>query len=529
MTRIALPADYAHQTIEQSYIFEAWQPADSTWIYSSPAVRDATNTWNGNATLSIPYHATPNQSKADWKPLTSGPTCSDIMQFWFRNSTDHALAVDILIDTTGTFGSFSTCSFQLPPTGGNWKKMIFNPIGHQNPSALYNTNPPSKGGTFKQVQQMRFRQSTVITPNGWASGDSVNIGGLSFQTTPQRPKAILTFDDAKDSVGNNYSWLTDRELLGVVPAYASAVGNSGYATWAQLDAMYAAGFDICNHSNNEFFGFVSTHTPTVSNAQYSGGYLVLTLATPHVLQVGQYVNISGLSPSGYNGNKPIAAVGANTLSFSSSDLGSPTGTATVILNFSGYGMCCFSATEVEDSIKACDTALAARGYSAARRQHYVHPQGWWHDAVHTALVNTGMLTARGTQPDNVSVFDRDAYHHWPQDPEAATVENVWDYLGDDSLTMRERDGVLYYGGTIDVEASQTLSNIYQRIDDAIKYKRMCVTLTHALGTGDSAHHQAWLDYLVTKRDQGLIDIVTVSEWYAGLTGARVNTSGRIAS
>ena len=528
MSRAAFTTDYAHPVSTQQYVFEAWQPADSTWVYNSPAVRDATETWNGNATLKIPYHATVNTSRADWKPLTGGPKCSDIMSFWFKNNTGKTLLFEILLDTSGTFASYASIYLWLPHTGSDWKKMIFNPLGHTNKAALYNTNPPASGGTFKQIQIVRMRQSTLQTGN-WASGDYVHIGGLSFGNSPQRPKAILTFDDGINSIYANSSWLTDRGFRGTCYVYPSAIGNSGYMTWAQLDELYDLGWDICNHSNIEFLAYEDSNSATSTAAVYSGGEVTLTLTSAPNMGPGQAVYVTGLTPNDYNGTKIIASVSGNDLSYANTDAGAISGTASVAPNWTGYGLFSFTPEEILASIQACDSALAARGYTENRRRHYADPQGWRNNDVLTALAAVGIKSARSTQPDNVTIAERDAYHHWPQVDNGGFLDEVWELLNGNALYHKEHSGVYCYGGVSSVEPTQTLSHIYQRIDDAIKYKRMFSALTHSLGPGDSAHHQAWLDYLVTKRDQGLIDVVTVSEWYAGLSGRRVDTDGRILS
>ena len=506
--------------LQQQYVFEAWQPADSTWVYSSPAVRDTTETWDGNATLKIPYHATVNMSRADWKPLTGGPTCSDTMAFWFKNSTGKSLLFEILLDTSGTFASYASIYLWLPHTGSAWEKMIFNPLGHSNKAALYNTNPPALGGTFKQIQIVRMRQATLQTGN-WASGDYVHIGGLSFGNSPQRPKAVITFDDGIDSIYTNRAWLSDRGIKGTCYVYPSAIGTPGYMTWAQLDELYALGWDICNHADHEFFAFADAGSAQSTAESYAAGEVTLTLdSTPNPSLVGKTVYVTGLTPNGYNGTKVVSATSGDDLKYTNGDYGAVSGTATVYAVWTSNGMQNYSASEILSSIQSADSALAARGYSTARRKHYADPQGWRNNDVLAALTAVGIQSARGTEPNYVSIAERDSYHAWPQVDNSGFLDEVWTYLNGDALYHKEHDGVFCLGGVSSVEATQTLSHIYQRIDDAIEYRRAFISLTHSLDTGDSVHHQAWLDYLVAKQQAGLIDIVTISEYYSYLQGSQ---------
>ena len=65
------------------------------------------------------------------------------------------------------------------------------------------------------------------------------------------------------------------------------------------------------------YGTTASRTMMTSNASWSGGAVTITTVNNHGLVVGQYVNISGIRPAGYNGTYQIVSIpGAQTFTVS---------------------------------------------------------------------------------------------------------------------------------------------------------------------------------------------------------------------
>jgi len=65
-----------------------------------------------------------------------------------------------------------------------------------------------------------------------------------------RPKAIIAFDDACDSIVNAKQIMDENGQVGTVFVIPSYVGSCGYLTLSQLQMFYEAGWDVSNHGYN---------------------------------------------------------------------------------------------------------------------------------------------------------------------------------------------------------------------------------------------------------------------------------------
>jgi peptidoglycan/xylan/chitin deacetylase (PgdA/CDA1 family) len=150
--------------------------------------------------------------------------------------------------------------------------------------------------------------------------------------------------------------------------------------------------------------------------------------------------------------------------------------------------------QIIEEVNACDLFLLSNGFTKARK-HFAYPTGAFTLDVHPTLFkNLGFLTARSIQGTLLNTqFNTENLHY------------LW------------AKGV---GSTV------TAANITDKIDEAIKNGQMFGTYIHQLGTPetsyiwDPAKLKTVIDHIVTKRNQGLLDVVTVSEWYNGLKGSR---------
>lgn len=153
---------------------------------------------------------------------------------------------------------------------------------------------------------------------------------------------------------------------------------------------------------------------------------------------------------------------------------------------------------------------ANKAYIAANlpgsEQHYIYPGGSvLEDTSFSALTAAGMVTGRMT--DQVYEHSAKGYGNL----KAMAAQPMSDAAGLSVLTGYV-DDVIRCGLTLELYGHKIVSSIVDANNEILE-----------------SDFQSLVDYIALKRDQGLIDVVTVSEWYAGLSGRRVDTDGRISS
>lgn len=95
---------------------------------------------------------------------------------------------------------------------------------------------------------------TIVANKGPIYIDSLLFGG------PSKPKVLVMFDDGQsdifqvnDSVFGSgksaFDYMRDKKIKATEYIVPNVVGNSGYLTLAQIQALYNAGWDIANHTN----------------------------------------------------------------------------------------------------------------------------------------------------------------------------------------------------------------------------------------------------------------------------------------
>lgn len=318
--------------------------------------------------------------------------------------------------------------------------------------------------------------------------------------------------------------------MSTVPIYPSKIGAATYMTWDQIDDLYSLGWDIANHSNNEEFLFVGeTYGINTSDANIThDGVSTVTLEILegiHNIKTGHIITIGS---GNYAGNQIVTSVSGQFVTYSKSYIGAPSpSVVSVSANSNSNGMQAFTKQQCIDSISACTDELNSRGYTRAS-MHFAHPLGWQHEDLLSALQETGIKSARLTMPSSQTVFT-DSFC-WPGHDNGNLLNQTFAFMQQASVGGLDLgSNPLVYGGVINCDPPTPTAEIIRSIDNSIANGMPIVCLAHTLGTGDKAHHDVWLDYLVSLLDQGLADTVTVSEWFSGITGLRIDAAGRIAA
>ena len=91
------------------------------------------------------------------------------------------------------------------------------------------------------------------------------------------------------------------------------------------------------YNGTDWFTIATTETAqTISTITHVGAVATLTTASPHGLETGNYVTISGASPSEYNGSFVITKTGASTFTYTMAS--TPATNATVVGSYTVLGI-----------------------------------------------------------------------------------------------------------------------------------------------------------------------------------------------
>jgi len=143
--------------------------------------------------------------------------------------------------------------------------------------------------------------------------------------------------------------------------------------------------------------------------------------------------------------------------------------------------------------------LTTNGFTRAS-DHYAYPLGGYNDTAIAAVSNTGFKTARTTLPRQV---------------QSDEIDNA--------LLLTSRP----------IISTTTLAVAKSYIDDATAYGGTMRIFFHKLVASPSAEtewaisdFQALMDYILARKNEGILDVVTISEWYNGMTGRKQLVTAR---
>jgi len=181
--------------------------------------------------------------------------------------------------------------------------------------------------------------------------------------------------------------LPEYNIKPIVYCIATQIGQPGYATLADMQKVYAAGWDIGVH------GTTALVNPIASIA-WAAGTATVTTVFAHGYSNGDTIPLSGCDPYVLNGSKVIAGAAGSTFTFTT---GVPGGTGSSLGNMSipwkaGSGNAnATTAAAIQAEIAALRSAGVTRGLS-----HYAFPNGAWSRARVTELEGLGFRTFRTT-------------------------------------------------------------------------------------------------------------------------------------
>lgn len=262
------------------------------------------------------------------------------------------------------------------------------------------------------------------------------------------------------------------------------------ATWGRFTHVQIRLFDM---------GYSSTiYVDDLMVGQYSRPKVVISFDDTyddHYTEAYAYMRTLGLKGTCYINSSFVGRVGRLTeaqmqeLYDAGWDLSNHTDTHTDLTQLSLAGQ--------EAEIARCRNYLINKGWTRRNAHlHFAYPFGFYNQDSLTALENTGMLTARTTWESRQSNALDEKFLLYAQLPDTNRPSPAG--------LMRLLDLVVQSGGLYEVSY------------------HMIVTTPPQVSTQiPQAEFREVVDYIARLQQQGVLDVVTKSEWYEGLSGAQL--------
>jgi len=308
-----------------------------------------------------------------------------------------------------------------------------------------------------------------------------------------RPKVMITFDDSMDGqINYAYPSLSAAGFKATIFSSPSDVGSAGRLTESDYRTLYDAGWDFGLQQYNDSEDILVNYTG--SSGLTSDGLGTATWSNvsgiAHGLNTGDAVTITGAMNPAFNGTFTITKTGASTFTYSivgtplSPDPGQPS---------------CRRLTDeqIKDTFQSSKDYLVARGLTRGN-EFIAYSNGVTDARVEDLLNNLGYKMARTTRTNAQAGLDPRS-----SDPKAL---------------MRMS------GQTMDQQTATTVLGV---VDDAIKRGRSVMLYGHDIDpiaaslTITESEWNAIVAGLRLRSLHGLVDVVTISEFYNSLTGFRL--------
>lgn len=360
-------------------------------------------------------------------------------------------------------------------------------------TALMNTDAWTRVGTISDwsaIGKIEFRFGIHAS----AQNIPANIFVRKIWKGKNRTKVMLTFDDSMDGQ-INYA-LPSLEAAGfkaTIFATPYIVGNAGRLTEANYQTLYDAGWDMGLQQYNDSADIPVNYVSS-SGLTNTGGLATWNNVSgiAHLLNTGDTINIIGCMDPNLNGNFTITKTGDSTFTFPIS--------GTPISPDPGSGSCRrLTKAQIIESFESTRAWLRARGWTRGN-EFVAYSNGVVDTFVESIMEEMGILMGRTVRSNaQVGIDPRSS------DPKALLrmtgrgmdQQTATTILGDvDAAILRGRS-VMFYGHDIDpTPASLTITK---------------------------SEWDLIVAGLVKRSREGLIDVVTCSEFYRQLNSGRVLT------
>jgi hypothetical protein len=403
-------------------------------------------------------------------------------------STSDRFALDVGFDGADTNCFFSVW-FLFDAAGyTNYAKKDIAPLSGDKPGRYTVSNPKSDfavTGTanWAAVQRIEIRLYRQVV----AGVNTAYVYGL-WSHVAARPKLLLTFDDATASLyAIGFPIMRAAGMRGTVYANGNSTvyGGGFYMTLAQLTEMHAAGWDVGSHTYSHAYmaKMITSYTRVGTTA-------TMVFAEDHGYSAGNEITIAGCDSAEYNGARTVATVpDAKTITFATAGVEADTTARGFPYIAGGVAL-----GKIRSEMRLNRDWLTTHGFIRAR-EHIAWPYGAWSaEAVGVWRDEFGGKTARTMGATNITRME---------------VPGTFNGIGAPFF--------LPGGG---LGPSTTAASMLFEVDRAITNQTPTFMLGHGMASSNPAstqmltsEFQALITGIAARRDAGLIDVVTISEWF----------------
>jgi hypothetical protein len=370
-------------------------------------------------------------------------------------------------------------------------------------------------GSIKSIDEITAIKLVI---NSGTSGGAISLSDLCYGRRT-KPQIVVQFDDNwAEQYSEAFSYMGGKGLKGTVFAIQNRVGTAGYTTLAQLQEMYAAGWDIGNHTLDHagFNHSSSGDTDDVATAQQptddftlDGGlassgsvaltdpcYIVVTPATSN--EVGKSVTITGTDEND-DAQTDTVWLGGTRYVYTSVPFKTVTA-ASISEAAEGNIQIGISHTyqETYDSLKSCRDYLVSNGMPRAAK-YVAFPYGETNPFVDQAMSALGLKTGRLAAGGEFSGLVM---------PTAFGLPNPFAFPG--------------YIAPQQAASSEMIDVVAQAIATGASV-HLCNHQIDATGSTTiavkTADFEALIDYIAGKVTAGVCDAPTISEWFTAMPKA----------
>lgn len=351
----------------------------------------------------------------------------------------------------------------------------------QRRSAATTVGSPS----WSNIRRIEIR----IVSDTWPSGHRLRLYSV-LANFRARPKIVISFDDNSADVWNTaYSLMQPRGIPGTNFINSNSVGTSGKMTRDQLQTTYDAGWDICNHTADH----ISATFPIGAQITQTGG---VATATPDAnvwlptFSPGDVVQIDGVDPFQYCGQKVVTGIGAGTIQFAcDASLPSSIGQQTLTPLIVG-GAASNWYDRWQSSVQQCQDFILSNRWTRGA-QHFAYTYGNYNSDVIARLRSMGFVSGRATGGRAHGPFTN-------------------------CLTMGSPNMDFFNTPVFGIGPGTTGAQILTAVDRAIEFGASIHIYGHNIGTGGDItvpEFTNFIDGLTARIRAGLIDAMSVSDWY----------------
>lgn len=285
------------------------------------------------------------------------------------------------------------------------------------------------------------------------------------------PKCVVTFDDGIASQHSiAFPYMKARNLKGTI--YITK--NINALTLAQMQEIYNEGWDLGNHSTNHVVFAGKTSTWSITNGS--------TTVTP--IDAGLYSGYGvgqTVTGTGIQAGTTITAITATNITMSLPATATNSTTAVTVAT---------PISVMQTEISTCRDWLIGLGFDRAAH-HVAYPFGAYISDMGVACASQNVLTARTTVSGAIDV----------------PAPNMF------ALPM-----------AFNLQATTTLSSFVTALEAAKRRGQTLIIMCHSIvasgATGSAQVNQSVFNSIIDYLYASGIDVVTINEWYKGLTNPR---------